>query len=247
MDIQELAQEFRRRRQELGYSLEEVVEKTKLYPSAIKALEEGSLEKISPIYRRGFIKIYASFLGIDASEVLKDIALFEEEAKALPKGPGLKKSLPLISLPRVSPKFKKVFFLSLLSLVLLFILAKGVSLIFKKISSKPLVQKKEEKPAPVQKPLVVTKPLKKGQVSLGISAKRDCFLRVRVDGKLLFEGVFRKGQSKVWQGTKEIELKAGDASAIYIEVNGKALPAISAGPRPIKSLKVDPSGINIEK
>jgi cytoskeletal protein RodZ len=78
--IKYLCQQLKQKRQDLGYSLEEVVEKTKLHPSVIKDIEAGDLDKISPVYLKGFIKIYASFLGVKLGDHLQEL-----EIKAKPK------------------------------------------------------------------------------------------------------------------------------------------------------------------
>lgn len=59
-------------REAKGMTLEIVHEATKIPMDALKALEQGYTVKIlTPFYLRGFIKIYAEFLGLDAAEVLK--------------------------------------------------------------------------------------------------------------------------------------------------------------------------------
>jgi len=58
--IKELCNRLKEKRKELGYSIEYVVEKTKLHPLMIKDIEEGNLGNENPAYIRGFIKIYAA-------------------------------------------------------------------------------------------------------------------------------------------------------------------------------------------
>jgi cytoskeleton protein RodZ len=72
---EEVSSKLKARRQELGYSVEEVVEKTKLYPSVIRDLEEGNLSNINSAYLKGFIRIYASFLGLNAAELTNNISV----------------------------------------------------------------------------------------------------------------------------------------------------------------------------
>ena len=80
-----------------------------------------------------------------------------------------------------------------------------------------------------------------------LTAKKNCFLKVIVDGKLLFKGLFKKGAIETWRGDKEIELKIRDGSAIALEVNGKPIPTLTSLRKPIKSLKITPSGIVVDK
>jgi hypothetical protein len=85
------------------------------------------------------------------------------------------------------------------------------------------------------------------EVTASLTAKRDCFVRVKVDGKVLFEGVLKKGASENWKGRKEIEFKISDGSSVYLEVNGKALPSLTSAHKPIKSLKITSSGVTVSK
>jgi len=68
-----------------------------------------------------------------------------------------------------------------------------------------------------------------------------------VDGKLLFDGQLAEGAIETWRGDKEIEMKIRDGSAIALEVNGKDIPTLTSLRKPIKSLKITPSGIVIDK
>ena len=72
--IHEICNKLREKRKELGYSLEHTVEKTKLHPSMIRDIESGNLSNINPIYLKGFLKIYAAFLGVDATKALEEIS-----------------------------------------------------------------------------------------------------------------------------------------------------------------------------
>src|ERR1700691_816555 len=59
-----------------GLTLEIVHEATKIPMDALRAIEEGySVRILSPFYYRGFIKIYAEFLGLDVGEMYKQYGL----------------------------------------------------------------------------------------------------------------------------------------------------------------------------
>ncbi len=109
MNIEELCAKLQQKRNELGLTLEEVVEKTKLYPSVIRDIEACNLGNINKAYLKGYIKIYASFLSVDVEDALGKISLNEpgvsqrQEVKVKPpvqEKPKLKlsfKSIPVIS------------------------------------------------------------------------------------------------------------------------------------------------------
>ena len=63
-------------REAKGLTLEIVHEATKIPMDALKSIEEGYSSRIlSPFYYRGFIKIYAEFLGLDVGEMYKQYGL----------------------------------------------------------------------------------------------------------------------------------------------------------------------------
>lgn len=71
---------FSERRRELQLSLKEVESATSIRMGYLEAIEAGQIEKlISPIYAQGFVRQYASFLGLDGDRIISDNAeLFEK-------------------------------------------------------------------------------------------------------------------------------------------------------------------------
>lgn len=64
---------LKKAREAQGISLEIVHETTKIPLDALRAIEEGyTIRILSPFYYRGFVKMYADFLGLNASELLDD-------------------------------------------------------------------------------------------------------------------------------------------------------------------------------
>jgi cytoskeletal protein RodZ len=72
---------LKRLRLEKGISLEEVHKKTKVHLNILKAIEEDNLINFSPIYLKGFLKIYCKFLGVDPHDYIPDYK--EPEYKAV--------------------------------------------------------------------------------------------------------------------------------------------------------------------
>lgn len=59
-------------RESKGLTLEAVHENTKIPLDVLKAIEEGyTVRTLSPFYLRGFMKMYANYLGISADEVVE--------------------------------------------------------------------------------------------------------------------------------------------------------------------------------
>lgn len=64
---------LKKARQAQGISLDTVHENTKIPLDALRALEEGyTVRTLSPFYQKGFLKIYAQYLGCDVNDLLND-------------------------------------------------------------------------------------------------------------------------------------------------------------------------------
>lgn len=71
-NIESQSARLKKIRQELGLSLEEVQKKTKIHLNILKAIEGDSLTSLSPVYLKGFLKIYCKFLGVDPRDYIPD-------------------------------------------------------------------------------------------------------------------------------------------------------------------------------
>ncbi|MBI3945990.1 MAG: helix-turn-helix domain-containing protein [Armatimonadetes bacterium] len=68
-------------------------------------------------------------------------------------------------------------------------------------------------PAPTQAP----------EVRLTLVARANCWVRIKGDGKLLYEGTLQPGETRTWKGSQTLEVRAGNPGAIRATVNGKDL------------------------
>lgn len=80
----ELGDTFRQKRKEKNLTLKEAENATSIRVNYLQSIENGELSKlISPVYAEGFIKQYASYLGLDGEAIVKEnIELFR---KAIPQ------------------------------------------------------------------------------------------------------------------------------------------------------------------
>lgn len=68
-----------------GLSLEEVHRRTKIHINILKAIEEDSVTNISPVYIKGFLKIYCKFLGVDPKDYIPDYREPQVKVEIMPK------------------------------------------------------------------------------------------------------------------------------------------------------------------
>ena len=65
-------------------------------------------------------------------------------------------------------------------------------------------------------------------ITVAISLTGECWIRVIVDGKTQFEGTLNEGAQKTWTAQKEIKLRAGNAGAILLSLNGASAQPVGA-------------------
>jgi cytoskeleton protein RodZ len=99
--LSELGSRVRARREELGLSVEQCAEKTKIRSRYLIAVEEGD-DSVSPgqTYFRAFLKTYASFLGLDGSALSAEYRDIITQAESGQPGKPSRSPLPV---PQMSP------------------------------------------------------------------------------------------------------------------------------------------------
>ncbi|MEX0961348.1 MAG: helix-turn-helix domain-containing protein [Simkaniaceae bacterium] len=72
-EIKIIGQIFKEKRKDMGLSLKEVENSTSIRSSYLQAIENGQCEQfLSSIYIIGFIRQYATFLGLDADKLVQE-------------------------------------------------------------------------------------------------------------------------------------------------------------------------------
>lgn len=71
-DIKKIGELLKKRREEMQFSIKEIESSTSIRSSYLEAIENGLNEKfLSNVYMFGFIRQYASFLGLDVQSLVK--------------------------------------------------------------------------------------------------------------------------------------------------------------------------------
>lgn len=72
-NLKNLGEQLKQKRAELNLSLREAENATSIRIAHLTAIEEGDMKKlISPVYAQGFVKQYASFLGLDGEKLVRE-------------------------------------------------------------------------------------------------------------------------------------------------------------------------------
>jgi cytoskeletal protein RodZ len=310
--------ELKKIRLEKGIRLEEVHKKTKVHINILKAIEGDSLTNLSPVYLKGFIKIYCNFLGVDPKDYFseqkevkpqpkpsavaakekekpqhkpkpkpKDKVQQEPTEKPSPKpqqtipqkfqgklGALLKKIVPYLKMGVEKIKGLKVhartikrgavLILGLLLVVFVFFnLGKFISskrkayLARKKVASERTLAPRasgavqESSPSPVIKsspaPVKTVSQEKVSGIRLGLRTKENCWVYVKVDGKVVFQRTIEKGRFESWQAKEKIELSVGNAAAVELEVNGQLFSNLGRRGQALKNILITKDGLHINR
>lgn len=223
--------ELRNKRIELGKTLEEISEETKIKKCCLRAIEEGNFDELpAEVYARAYIKTYAQYLNIDPSAILKEYDAFKERGK---------KSSQKVEIVQINEKSKKsenlyIKHLPRWSTTALIIISVLIIVIFLiKIEKKdeiipppPLPNQKEtiventkneEKIASVeQKEEILSE-----QNTLKIEATDKVWMRITIDDKEKREFLLNPGQTLELKADKSFRLHIGNAGGVRIVFNNK--------------------------
>lgn len=235
-----LGDTLRHRRAELGRSIADAEEATKIRARLIQALEEGDYAQLpNPAYVRGYITSYANWLELDPAPLL---TMYRAESGAVG---------PTATLPRretVVPSREKAHAVPwkpalIVALVLVAIVAGvwGFGALGRNESEEPLPIP-EEQPAtstpagasgepsaaaPAEVPTATTEPAPTAQpftVKVTVSKNGASWLRITVDGESAYEGTLVGGQSKEFEVAQEAVILIGRPSAVKVERDGTEVP-----------------------
>lgn len=204
-------------------SIEDLSKTTNIPATLLREMENDNFSKCGgETYARGHLRNIASKLGIDERIFLD---LFESEVTAPAKPIRDLLSENNAAMPYQEPRQVswKVLAVSSIAALLLFGLAQ---IIFGISSDKPVVTtsptesiSESAKPEPTES----AAPIVAGQVTVEVIASRGTtWLYVTNDsGTSVFSGQIRKGDSKLFTESKQLNLRVGNAGGVDIKVDGK--------------------------
>lgn len=264
-------------REAKGMTLEIVHEATKIPLDALKALEQGySVKMLTPFYLRGFIKIYAEFLGLNPGDVLKayhldkpmapkpvasETAAVKKSVKESTQSVGAPKQKPTrISQPQadiVSPKHLKMAAIVLGGIVVAFFAVKLVLFTAGIVRAKfknhavAIAPNKALLKGPKEVKAAGVKLFKAESASqkaeLALRANKDTFIQVKVDGKVVFAMVMQKGTMESWKAEQEIVLSGKDLYDLDMEINGNHIGSLGTIERKAHRVVITKEGLTVKK
>jgi cytoskeleton protein RodZ len=263
MNIETAGARLKKIRQERGLSLEDVQKKTKIHLNVLRTIEGDSISDLSPIYLKGFIKIYCNYLGLDAKDYIGqsnqppkpilNATVGRPLGERIEKKPSFIKNASIkLSTWHPPANLKKIIIFAVLAVILIFLginLIKFISLRHKR--SRSLERTKLS--MPVSTPKTITPPQVKVQkdipqgFTLGIFARNKSWISAKVDGKVVFHGVLVRGRSETWHAKEQVELALGDAGAVELQVNDQRFTTLGRRGQSLKNVVINKDGLKISR
>jgi|GEM_PF-739596 len=258
----EIGQILKEARQKKGFNLDGVYKATRIQPRVVDLLEKGRAdEALSRIYTISFLKKYAFFLDLDGNALAADYKSFytdKEKQVLILDGErftaGVETQKWMIFSVTAAVALLSIFFILFLGIKLRAAHrsardsgAKSVAIAAKPKSKPKPGPKAKPESKPVSGPAIKTEsvfPIPNNKpIRLILEGTDDVWMKVKKDGKRVFEGTLRKNEKKEVSAKNQIELWTGRAEALKFSINGRSIGKIGKGN--IKNIKITRSGLNI--
>jgi cytoskeletal protein RodZ len=221
--LQTVGEILRAEREKKGISVKDVETATSIRSLYLQAIEEGNY-KILPgeVYLKGFIRNYANFLGLDGQEMVN----MYRQSLAPDIPPVVADTDPVPPNKRQAGSSSAVKWIAALLGVLLLA---GVAWLTMSMWDSPTPPGQPVKPVPqAQNPAPVSPqttpaPATPATSKIVLIAKftGESWTLVNADGKDIYEGIPKIGESLTWTANNKITIKLGNAAAVNLTFNGQ--------------------------
>ena len=224
---QNLGRELQSKREQLGYSLKDVAEHTRIRKIYLESMEQGQFEALpGQAYITGFVRVYARHLGLDSDELLARLNAPQETDKAQSPDSNTEDKAP--DTPEAQPQSGRGWGAFVLGFVV--VLALGSLFYIMPISSDPGaplktsandVVKSKETSLPQQTEVVVVTEAVAEETPVPVSlltvppegsilkmlALTESSLIIHLDGHEPREYILKAGLEQSWDVKKSIRVK----------------------------------------
>lgn len=234
--MESLGEYLRRQRELKGLSLKDLSDKTKIGINYLRCIEENKFDKIpGNVFVRGFLRLYASSVGLKEEEVLRR---YHEEYEIKDREKEKKEEADLKVL---RGSYRKLpLWLWIIPVILLFSI-----LLFN-----VLPQKKKHTPVPARevKKSIETEPspiISKDNTkandtqkdrTLSIEAVEETWIKIIIDGMEVKEALLKGGDRVSFTAKRNFGLTIGNAGGVRIIFDGKELEPLGPQGKVIRNL-----------
>jgi len=227
-----IGERLRNAREAKSLTLEDAAAQTRIRSAYLQALEAEAFEQLpGPVYAKGFLRVYAAALGLDA----EDLMAVYPEAFAAPRGSLMDHPAEIPIRPVAQPsRARRIAFYVLGALfvaaaVLGYVGYQGWRAFNAPVpAAAPPSVPPAPAPAPTVAPAPAAAPVRPpvstpGTIAVTVRAQGTTWIRTIIDGRRVFEGFLGSGDTRTWSG-REVTVRLGNAPVSIVEVNGRRVP-----------------------
>lgn len=230
-------------RKENNQKLDPIANELNIRVDYLKAIEENTLQDLpEPVYVMGYIRSYASYLGLDPNEAIRIYKLEER-----PNTSNMNLVFPKADNPRSLPKQNVL----IASGALLLALLAGWA-----IMQNDLTDKKDAPAATTvampQKNEPSISPVSSGNASenakVTLNATDDVWIEIRDEkNKILVSKTLKKGETYAVPDKDGLVMHTGNAAGLTIKVDEEALPPLGEKGMTRRNISLDPKKLLQDK
>ena len=226
--------QLKREREMRGVSLEEISAATRISTRFLEALEKEQWDQLpGGVFRRGFIRSVARFLGLDGDALISEYELQTQDNSPGHATPGASSDIPRNYRPAA------------VAVAILAVLLAGGWFAYQHFAPGIHARLHMQQPAPAtgipaspaqpdpnasSATSSATSAATPGDAStpldLKIQAGKPSDLKVIADGKPVFDGHIAADEMKQFSAHDTLEITASDSSSLFLELNGQTVPPI---------------------
>jgi len=221
---------LREARENKGLSLEQAEAATRIRYKFLAALENEDYSALpGAVYVKGFLKTYATYLGLDPKQVVGLYAAMTG-LRETPQTPAV----PLVAVPMEEARSLRPFIIGLAAVAAALLLA----VVYVRLPwrgwlglTTPTVQPSPTAtvaptatPTPLPTvtitPGPVSTPTTLGEIHVQFVVTGRSWVQIVVDGQVTYSGLL-ENETREWAGTQKILARLGNAGAVDVTVNGQ--------------------------
>jgi cytoskeletal protein RodZ len=245
--VSALGEEFRSAREARGLSLSDVAERLHIRSVYLAAIEDEDWHVIgAPVYVRGFMRTYARFLGLDPEAAVARFSAAVPPgtpAASTPRAAAVAPPSEKAGGERASPSLAAILAVLVAVVAVLFVAYEFYQYRAGAPEGVPVAQATtaaDDAAAPLAdatpgdssalaavRPAASTTPQPGLRRGLTVRVTGTSWLRIVVDGNVVFEGTAPAGVVKSYNG-KAADVRVGNAGGVLIAVNGRPTGPLGA-------------------
>lgn len=214
---------LRKEREKKGLSLKDIENAVNIRVLYLDAIEKGDYHIIpGEVYLKGFIRNYANYLDLNGPEIVNQYRMHQN-----PDKPVLSETI----IPSKKPANNGKKILKGRALLIGLTAFSVILTVSWRLSSptpslttvSPQTQQTQflpsipsaEKPAGVSQPIIIT-----------AKFSDQCWTLITADGKEIYEGILKNGDTMTWKANQTLVIKVGNADAVNLMLNGRDIDKI---------------------